>query len=570
MAFDGFVTKSIVNELSQTIINGKVNKVFEPNLNEIILNIYLNSKKYNLSFNIDCSNCRINLTSNLKENPVNPPSFCMLLRKYLEGNKIIDIYSIKLDRIIVIKFEGYDSANKNSSVKSLVIELMGKHSNMILLNDKNIIIDSMRHITSSNSYRRIFPGELYTFPVEEKKDFSLLSFEEFFSIANSSNDLITALQNNFIGFSKSYASYILNKLKIDSSSFTKNDIQKLYDYLVLLLNNIDNGNVCCYHYNFNNQLDFVIDTCSESNHLIVNHFIDEFYSKKENNEAFIFYRNNLLKMILSNLKKLKKKLEGINLKLDECSHMNKYKLYGELITANLYRLDNNHHLDYIELENYYDNNNLLKIELDKKYLPSQNAKLFFKKYNKLKNAFKIVSLQKKEIKLEIDYLESIIYCVESSSNIKDIEEIYIELYENNIIKSPQKKSRSNKNKTKSKFTFHPIKLNLNGFDVLIGRNNKENDYLTLKFASKEDVWFHTKDIHGSHVVLRINHKIPKDDILIKCAQIAAFYSKAKNSSKVLVEYTKIKNITKPKGSKPGFVVFSSYKTLMVEPQKITD
>ena len=565
MAFDGFVTKSIVKELQKTIINGKINKIFEPNSNEIVLNIYSNNNKFNLSFNIDHSNCRINLTTNLKENPINPPSFCMLLRKYLEGNKIIDIYSIKLDRIVVIKLEGYDVVRKEISIKTLVVELMGKHSNIILLNDKNIIIDSIRHITKTNSYRYIFPGELYTFPIQEKKDFSNLSFEEFYELINSfSSNLTNILQNNFIGFSRSYISYILNKFKINENNFTKDDIQKLYDYLNLILKNINNGNICCYNYNFNNKQDFIIDICDNSNNLNVNKYVDDFFTTKETNESFLLYRNNLLKTILSNLKKLTTKLENINLKLEECSNMDIYKLYGELITANLYKIPNKH-LDSVQLENYYDNNNLLTIKLDKKHLPSYNAKLFYKKYNKLKNALKIVTLQKEEIKLEIDYLESIIYEIENCSNIKDLEEIYLELYENNIIKAPKEKNKKNK-QLKIKFTFNPIKITENGFDIFIGKNNKENDYLTLKFASKDDIWFHVKDFQGSHVVLKLNNKPLTDNVILKSAKLAAAYSKAKNSSKVLVEYTKIKNITKPKGAKPGFVIFNSYKTLLVEPE----
>lgn len=565
MAFDGFVTKSIVTELQKTIINGKINKIFEPNSNEIVFNIYSNSNKFNLSFNIDYSNCRINLTNNLKENPTNPPSFCMLLRKYLEENKIIDIYSLKLDRIVIIKFEGYDSIRKDISIKTLIVELMGKHSNIILLNDKNIIIDSIRHITNNNSYRYIFPGQLYTFPTQEKKDFSTLSFEEFYKIINSfSGNLTNTLQNNFIGFSKSYISYILNKLEIDENNFFKNDIEKLYNFINLILQNINNGNICCYNYNFNDKQDFVIDICDYSDNLSINNYIDEFYNAKENSESFLLYRNNLLKIILSNLKKLTNKLENMNLKLEECSNMNDYKLYGELITANLYRIPNNH-LDSVQLENYYANNNLLTIKLDKKFLPSQNAKLFFKKYNKLKNALKIVTLQKEEIKLEIDYFESIIYEIENCSNTKDLEYIYWELYENNIIKTPKEKNNKNKNKQqKTKFTFNPIKISENGFDIFIGKNNKENDYLTFKFASKEDIWFHVKDFQGSHVVLRLNNKAANTNIILKCAKLAAIHSKAKNSNKVLVEYTKIKNITKPKGARPGFVIFNSYKTLTVD------
>lgn len=566
MAFDGFVTKAIVNELSSVLLDAKVNKVFEPNSNEIIINFYKNSNKYNLSINIDCSNCRINLTSHSKKNPNNPPSFCMLLRKYLEGNKLTNIYSFGLDRIIVIEFEGYDSSIKDTSSKTLVVELMGKHSNIILLNNNNnVIIDSIRHITTPNSYRYIFPGAIYSFPISNKNDFLLLDYNNFLKIVKLYNqDLISIIQSNFIGFSKSNLNFIFESLKINSNEFSESDIKKLYNYLISINDHILLNKVCCSNFNVENKHDFAIDICEDAKALSINKFIDSFYYKKESYEEFKIKRNHLLKDILSKLKKLNCKLKNIDIKLQECSNMDTYKIYGELITSNLYKINSNSHLEQIELENYYSNNTPIIIKLDIKYSVIQNAKNFFKKYSKLKNALKIVSLQKEEVKLEITYLESIVYEIQNSKELEDLENISIELYENNIIMPPKVKNKEKARK--SKISFNPRKETINGFEVLIGRNNKENDYLTLKYASKEDIWFHVKDFHGSHVVLRINGKQVNDTILIKCAKLAAFYSQSKASTKVLVQYTKIKNISKPKNSRPGMVVFNNYKTLLVNPK----
>lgn len=565
MAFDGFVTKAIVNELSDVLLDAKVNKVFEPNSNEIIINFYKNSNKYNLSINIDCSNCRINLTSHLKKNPNNPPPFCMLLRKYLEGSKLTNIYSIGLDRIIVIEFEGYDSSIKDTSTKTLVVELMGKHSNIILLNNNNVIIDSIRHITTPNSYRYIFPGAIYSFPISNKNDFLLLDYNSFLKIVKLyKQDLISIIQSNFIGFSKSNLKFIFESLKINSNEFSESDIKKLFNYLISINEHILLNKVCFFNSNVENKQDFAIDICEDAKALSINESIDSFYYKKESYEEFKIKRNHLLKDILSKLKKLNCKLKNIDIKLQECSNMDTYKIYGELITSNLYKINSNSHLDQIELENYYSNNTPIIVKLDIKYSVIQNAKNFFKKYTKLKNALKIVSLQKEEVKLEITYLESIVYEIQNSKELEDLENITVELYENNIIMLPKIKS---KEKTiKNKGFFSPKKETINGFEVLIGRNNKENDYLTLKYASKEDIWFHVKDFHGSHVVLRINGKQVNDTILIKCAKLAAFYSQAKASTKVLVQYTKIKNISKPKNSRPGMVVFNNYKTLLVSPK----
>ena len=250
--------------------------------------------------------------------------------------------------------------------------------------------------------------------------------------------------------------------------------------------------------------------------------------------------------------------------------MDLYKLYGELITTNLYKIKN-HNISNITLENYYDNNNLISIPLDIKYTPSVNAKRYFKKYNKLKNALEVVTIQKTETEKELNYIESIVYELERASNLDEVLSIFEEITENVIFKdnvsykkSPKvKKSTLTKNKN---VTFNPIKYTIDGFTLLVGRNNKENDYLTLKFAKKTDLWFHTKDIHGSHAILFVDGKVPSDIVLIKCAQIVAFHSKARDSSNVPVDYCEVKFVKKPKGSKPGMVIYSNNKTLNVQPK----
>ena len=273
-------------------------------------------------------------------------------------------------------------------------------------------------------------------------------------------------------------------------------------------------------------------------------------------------------MILEQLKKYKKRLLNINEKLKACEDMDKYQLYGELITANLYKIPNKN-MKEITLDNYY-NNTKITIPLDDKYLPSVNAKHFFKKYHKLKNALEIVSIQKTETLQELNYIESIVYELENCSNINEISEIFEEISENVIFKEKtehyknQKKIKVKKSSlTKNKnVSFNPLKYCFDGYTLLIGRNNKENDYLTLKYAKKTDLWFHTKDIHGSHAILQLNqNQLPSDSILLKSAEIVAYHSKAKNSSNVPVDICEVKFVKKPNGAKPG------NKTLYVTPNK---
>ena len=552
MAFDGFITKSIVNELNNALLDGKINKIFQPNKNNLLISIYSNGVKYLLNICIDASNCRLHLTTKVKGNALVAPSFCMLLRKYLSGNRIKKIYNYDLERVIIFELEGYNDLNDLVNRK-LIIELMGKHSNIILTNENDIIIDSIRHVYSNdNNYRTIAPTYIYEFPSNHKLSFiKIASFNDFKkNIEKQNNKLENVLSETFIGFSKTIAQYYINK--------NNSDLLNIYNDL----KNLISSNVICKKLD---NKDYVLIIGNPETKLDVNFFIDDFYSTKEENETFINYKNTLLKLLLGNLKKYSKRLDNINLKLKECENMDLYKLYGELITANLYKIKNEN-LSSITLENYYDNNNLINIPLDKRYFPSINAKKYFKKYNKLKNTLKIVSVQKAETKNELNYIQSIVYSLENAKSINDLNDIYLEISETLINENINNKN-SKYRKKENTFENKPIEYIVDNFSVLVGKNNKQNDYLTFKVANKNDIWFHTKDIHGSHVILRTNNSDNiSSNLLEKCAEIAAFHSKARKDSKVNVDYTFVKNVKKPKGAKPGMVVFTNYKTLTVKPR----
>ena len=559
MAFDGICCRSIVSELNTLLVNGKINKIYEPDKNEIILDIY-NKKKFMLNICIDSSNCRINLTNHLKENPKQAPNFCMLLRKYLTSSKILSIDTYGLDRIVIITLENYNELNDLVNFK-LIVELMGKHSNIILVNEKNIIIDSLRHIASEQALRTILPANPYIFPSSDKLNLLELSKDEFIRKINEddSKKMINVCSNLFTGISKSFMILALNKLGINDLNFNNNDLEELYKYIQNILLN---KRISCEEFKLNGKKDFTIVSSDFASTTSVNTFVDEFYYNKENNETFISYRNNILKLVLSLLNKSNKKLINIQEKLLECKEMDKYKLYGELITSNLYKINNNINIDSIELENYYNNNNLILIPLDKSISPSLNAKKFFKKYNKLKNTLEIVSKQQFQVKNEISYLESIVYALENSNNIEDIYQIHDEIEETLLGKFNNKKNNKAKNNT-----LNLTSSIIDGFTVYIGKNNKQNDYITFKMSDKNDLWFHVQGFHGSHILLKTNGKEINENnpILLKCAKLAALHSKANNENKVSVDYTLVKNIKKPKGSKPGFVVFTNYKTVLISP-----
>lgn len=583
MAFDGIVTKSITQEL-KNILGYKIDKIYEPDKNTVTFGLYGKNSNITLLMCIASNNCRIHLTSHAQKNPSTAPNFCMLLRKYLMGMKIKNIYTVDLERIVFLDLENNENPNKPISRK-LIVELMGKHSNIILADSNNIIIDSMRHTsTLENSNRDIYPTARYIFPESSKYSFlTLNSFDDFYSkiepklieyistnienlnISNFMFDKIIA--NTFNGISLSFIQNILIKLNIDSIS--KMNLELIYNKI----NEILSSSYLDIFLTENEKDYYLYNSASECRTpFYLNYKIDDFYFKKESSELFKNYRNSILHLILAILKKYEKRLENIDNKLSECNSMDKFRLYGELITSNLYRIPNRN-VNSIEVENYYDNNNLITIPLDQKYLPSFNAKRYFKKYNKLKNALSIVNTQKTETIKDIDYIESVIYELENSSSIEDIEAIYEEISENNIfsdkLKKPSKKASSKNKKgkpmTKNKLTsFNPLKYLIDGYTILVGRNNKENDYLTCKFANKNDIWFHTKDIHGSHVILKTNpNEIVPDNVLLETAKLAAKHSKAKNSSHVPVDFCKVAFVKKPSGSKPGFVIYSNNKTLYV-------
>lgn len=564
MAFDGIMTKAISSEL-QLLKGARIDKIFQPNSNTIIIGMYANRCNYALEICTNPSNYRINLTTHSKLNPKVAPNFCMVLRKYILGLRIKNIVATSLERVITIELEGFDDIDDIISYK-LIIELMGKHCNILLLNDEGIIIDCLKHINNANATHIEIPHIKYTYPKIDKHNFlDIQNFDEFSKIISTDNidEIPTEISKKINGISKKYISFIIDNLKITS-------LNQIYDFLNDIIKRTDSFKL---NIKFTNNDYFLIPDNNYYDNFHLNFLLDDFYYNKETENNLKTNRNNVLKLILATLKKYNKRLENINKKLTECDNMEKYKLYGELITSNLYKIPNEH-LNNISLENYYDNNNLIEIPLNSKYTPSENAKKYFKKYHKLKNALDVVTIQKNDTLRELDYIESIVYELEAATTIEDIAIILDEIYENDIFKENTKKLKQHnnykitkKNLTKNKkVNFNPIKYNINGFTFLIGRNNKENDYLTLKYAHKKDMWFHTKDIHGSHGILIINDNKPSEDILIKCAELTAYHSKARFSSNVPVDMCEVKYVKKPKGAKPGMVIYTNYKTLYVNPK----
>ena len=590
MAFDGIVTKAICSELSN--LNGaRIDKIFQPNKNNVIIGMYNQGKNYALNICTESGNCRLHLTTHPKPNPQTAPNFCMVLRKNLLGLHLKNIFTLDLERLVIIEFEGFDEVDDILN-KKLIVELMGKHSNIILLDEQNIIIDSLRHIKydekkENEKSREILPHSRYQYPKSDRSNFlEVQNFEQFKKIVTKYQNIYDA----FNGFSKSFINNIIENLKLEqkwNEADEESNLKLIYHEILNIIDNIDSGKIYFKNVKMseNKGKDYTLCKSEEKeSELSLDFFIDDFYFEKETSENFVNYRNSLLKLILNILNKYSKRLIHINEKLKDCDNMDTVRTYGELITANLYKFDANSKLNSISVENYYDNQKIIEISLDKRFSISQNAKRYFKKYNKLKNALEIVSIQKKETEQELDYIQSIVYELESANTIEEIAEIYEEISENVVFKnnsninnknaknknSKLKKSKLTKNKNVS---FNPIKYSIKDYTILVGRNNIENDYLTLKYANKSDIWFHVKDFHGSHTILKYLNSAKKsngnildnipNDIIIKAAEIAAQHSKAKNSSNVPVDFCEVRFVKKPSGSKPGMVIYTNYRTVYV-------
>ena len=516
-------------------------------------------KNYALNINISSDNYRLHLTTHQKSNPKNALNFCMSLRKRLTGGTIKKIYMHGLERIVYIDFDCYNELNY-SEPKTLIIELMGKHSNVILIDEKRTIIDSLRHLSKlDNSVRDILPGAKYLDIENTKTDFASTTFDSFYQkLIDNTGTLSNLISQEYIGLSKFGVQFILNLLAVnDTTSISLDEYKKLYNYIKDLIKSDS-----CLAVNLGNN--FYIKNENISTPYGLNFFIDDFYYNKEIVQSINSTKNNLLSLILSKAQKLKIKLEKVNSTLSECSKMDDYRLYGELITANLYKL-NNLHQDTITLENYYNENVPISIKWDASLSPAENAEKYFKKYKKLQNALSISEKQKELVENEISYLDSVIYEITNTNDLTLLNEIRNETHDY-LGLTPQSLSENKKSKENS--SQLPTEYKIDGYTVYVGKNNKQNDYLTCKMAKNYDLWFHTKDIHGSHVVLRLQKNIEKmpDSVIYKCACIAAFYSKAKMSQNVPVDYTFIKYVKKPNGAKPGMVIYTDNKTLYVNPK----
>lgn len=577
MALDALAIRSLVSELSETITGGRIDKVYQPEKDEIIIHIRTIGANYKLVLSASAAHPRVHFTEVTKKNPATAPMFCMLMRKHIGSGKITAVRQEEFERIIYIDVESYDELG-DLSVKHIIIELMGRHSNIILTTQEMKIIDSLKHIDFTiSSVRQVLPGLEYVSPPKQNKTPLISNTEPSIDFSSDGKRVEKAVMDSISGISPLIAREIVYQALGDTnfvcgelSGTQKGNIKKQIE--IFSDKAKENKFKPCIITDLGTQktIDFCATEIQQYGNTAkveyletMNEVLDKFYSCRDSIQRMKQKSSDLVKILNGSLERCAKKLALQKNTLKDAENKEKYKIAGDLLTANLYKIEQG--TDKIDVENYYEPNcPIISISISPMLTPSQNAQKYYKKYNKSKTAETEMKIQIKNTLADIEYLESTLLAVQTAEDETDINAVREELVREGYINKRQQKK-----KQKEKILSKPMHfISSDGFDIYVGKNNTQNDYLTLKFANTSDVWFHTKNIHGSHVVIKLgtDKNIPKTTML-EAAVLAAYYSKGRESSQVPVDYTQIKNVKKTNGAKPGMVIYDYYNTVYVTPKE---
>lgn len=573
MGLDGLFLYALKNELGSALVGAKVDKIHQPSKDELVLLLRQNNKNVKLLISIRQSSPRIHLTEQTFENPNEPPMFCMLLRKHLQSARFSKFQATGLERIAVLCFDAVNELGDSVVIK-LAVELIGKQTNIILIGSDGRIIDALRRSNIESGERMILPGAHYCLPEKQDKlNLILLEPKEIAEeIALKNATLEKAIVSCLDGVSPLIARELCTISGIDTDIFANNlSIEQkaaLINAIESLKNAVlnpkpsvvlDNSNVP-FEFSFLeiSQFGNLATTESKSN---FSELLELVFLERDKKERVRIFASDLAKL-LSNAKARQEKKIAIRKKeLKECEQSEKYRIYGELLKANTHLISKG--APFCDVPNYYDSNlATVRIPLDVTLSPAKNAEKYFKKYRKLCNAAAVLEGLIEESQKELEYIESVIDELLRAQSVLELREIRLELQAAGYIRQEAKKAKLN-----IKLSAPLEVVSPQGFKILIGRNNRQNDELTLKTADKEDLWFHTKNIPGSHVILLLEGKEPTEEAIMFAAKLAAEHSKAAESSSVPVDYTKVKFIKKPAGSKPGMVIYKTNKTVYVTPGK---
>lgn len=560
MTFDGVVTHAMTKELQQNIATGRVLKIYQPTQTELILTIRAQGKNKSLLLSAHPSYARFHLTEDTYQNPTEPPMFCMLLRKHLAGGFIETIKQHENERVVFFSFKVRNEIGDETR-KTLVMEVMGKHSNIILIDqDKGHVLDSIKHVSPSQSrHRTVLPGQPYILPPNQGKINPLTAEGNAFrkKLDLNAGKIDQQMVQSFMGISPLLAKEIVYRAKLGSLT----DYETAFNQLMTSINE-GNFEPCIYQSEKEDFYVLPLTHIKSEKHAFASTstMLDAFYSGKAERDRVKQQAGDLLRLLKNEIDKNKRKIKKQEQTLKKAEKADDYQRYGELLTAHMHNISTGDK-EAVVL-NYYDpEQNEITIPLDPNKTPSQNTQAYFKTYQKLKTSKVKVEIEIKKAEQEILYLEEIMQQIEVARE-QDIEEIRDELKDQGYIR---KRAKARKKNYKPKKPEPEQFMSSDGTPIYVGRNNKQNEYLTTRIAARSDIWLHTKDIPGSHVVIRGNS--PSEETLAEASQLAALFSKAKSSSSVPVDYTEIRYVKKPNGAKPGYVTYDHQKTLFVTPDE---
>lgn len=558
MSFDGVFTHAMVNELRETLLSGRISKIHQPYENEIVLVIRSRGKNHRLLFSAHPSYARVQITQIDYQNPDNPPNFVMMLRKYLDGAILESIEQIENDRVIHFHFAKRNELGDLQNI-ILIVELMGRHSTIVLVNQETgKILDAIKHIGSSqNTYRSLLPGVEYIAPPKQEvlNPFSS-DKEKIFQRLSQTELEPKAIQHQFQGIGFDTA-----------QELTKRLLERPNEKMVVwheFFSSIINHPVPTFYETTNKDFftPIVYQVFSEQASAVTTYptlsqLLDSYYHEKAEKDRAKQQGGELIRKIENELKRNKNKLKKREQTLKESENAENYRRDGELLTTFLTQVPRG--AKEVVLPNYYEEDRPIKIALDPALTPNQNAQKYFHRYQKLKNAVKLIGEQIQEAKDEIQYLESVLSQLEIAGPM-DIEAIKEELTAEGYLKKKTQKKQKNKKPSQPDQYFSS-----DGTLILVGKNNLQNDQLTMKTAKKTDYWLHAKNIPGSHVIIKSDQ--PSDETITEAAELAAYFSKYRYSAQVPVDLVQVKHIRKPNGAKPGYVIYENQKTVIVTPEE---
>lgn len=570
MSMDGLSLYSAMNELNKRLAGGKIDKIQQTDKEELLLMVRSLGQTYRLLINASAADNRVQLTELKKQAPSEAPMFCMLLRKRIAGGKIVRFEQERLDRVLKISIETYNDLG-DLSVFALYCELMGKHSNIILVNEKGVIADAIKHVgLGMSSVRFVMPGLEYSAPpAQGKQDPSKASVDDFsMAMCMVGMSIAKALSNAFFGLSPAVAAQLVARYtdKTECTQLSEAEREELAERLTAFYADMAQGKekasaVLNALGETETVYPFAISGSGIKLYDSIGEALDSLYINSDRREWAKRHGASARKVLQNNIERCEKKLALYADALNSEEQMEKCRLYGELLTANLHSLKSG--TDTAAVDNYYaDPVERIAIPLDRQLTPGENAQRYYKKYQKLKAARDMAIVQREQTLSELNYLEGQLDNLTKCTAENELSELIEELKDQGYIK----RDKGGKKKMKLAASKPMHFVSSTGADIYVGKNNRQNDELTLRFASPNDIWMHTKNIPGSHVIVK-GASEQDTATMTEAALLAAYYSRARGSENVAVDYTPRKYVKKPAGAKPGMVIYTTNKTAYVTPSE---